>query len=260
MFNMLSNWISILKLSPSGVGFHTLFFTLLIYFIPIDRGIYAQSLTGMSGGYSIPTAELQKDRSTWFGYGFLNKKYNKVLNTEPSNVHIGYATINFLPFLELGLRISYPEGANSKGEKKYIGDRMVSARIKPLNEGKWRPSVVIGLQGFYTTTDGGASFFNSTYIVLTKNIGFNKIIKNMGFTLGYGFDFVPASTYQFIGFFGGINIVPQRLEFLELMLEYDANKWNVGTRITILKHIILLAGLEGMDAFSGGISYRFLLP
>jgi len=222
--------------------------------------VHAQSLTGMSGGYSIPTAGFNKDKSLWFGYNFLNKKYHEVWNDEPANVHAGYASVNFLPFLEMGLRISYPEGANSEGDKKYIGDRMVSARIKPLKEGVWYPAIVIGLQGVYTTTDGGASYFNSTYLVATKNFGFKKVINTFGVSLGYGSEIIPASTYQFIGFFGGIRIVPKHLKFLELMLEYDAERWNIGTRITIWNHIVLLAGFEGMEYFSGGISYRFLLP
>jgi len=251
----------IFKISFCKIGYNFVIVALLIYFIFSDKISCAQSLTGMSGGYSIPTAELQKDKSVWFGYSFLNKKYNKVWNDDPRNVHIGYATINYLPFLEIGLRVSYPEGANQEGDKKYIGDRMISARIKPLNEGKWHPSVVIGLQGFYTTTDeGSASYFNSTYLVITKNFAINKVFKNVGLSLGYGSDVMPASTYQFIGLFGGIKITPQYLGFLELMLEYDANNWNIGSRITILKHIIILAGFEGMDSFSGGISYRFMLP
>jgi hypothetical protein len=161
----------------------------------------------------------------------------------------------------MGLRVSYPEGANQQGDKTYIGDRMVSARIKPLNEGKWYPAVVIGLQGAYATSvEGSTSFFNSTYLVATKNFGFKKVINTFGLSLGYGSEVIPANTYQFIGFFGGIRIVPKHLEFLELMLEYDAERWNIGTRITLFKHLIILAGFEGFDAFSGGISYRFLLP
>ena len=240
-----------------------IFIALILFSLLTAVAGNAQSLTGMSGGYSIPTAELQKDKSVWVGYSFLNKKYNRVWNKDPRNVHAGYVTINYLPFLEIGLRVSYPQGANSEGDKKYIGDRMLSARIKPLKEGKWYPAVVVGFQGFFTTTfdnGGGASYFNSTYLVVTKNFGFKKVVKNLGATLGYGSDIIPASTHQFVGVFGGIDVVFHHLGFMEFMLEYDAGKWNAGTRVTLFKHLIILAGLEGMDAFSGAISYRFLLP
>ena len=138
---------------------------------------------------------------------------------------------------------------------------MIALRGLPLKESRYFPAVVVGFQGFYTTAKGkGASYFNSTYIVLTKNFHFKKVFRNLGLTAGYGSDIIPANTYQYIGFFGGVKITPQHLDFLELMMDYDADKWNAGIRVTILKHLILLAGYEGLDAFSGGLSYRFTLP
>jgi hypothetical protein len=242
---------------------------LLYILLIVPQALNSQSLTGLSGGYSIPTADFQEDKTMFFGYSFLNKKYNpEYVRNKKYDYSAGFFTITFLPFAEVSVRITYPNGYNSEHEDIIIGDRMISGRLQPIKEGKYWPSVVIGLQGFYKTTgdgllntDGaGASFFNSSYLVLTKNIRPKVIFEKIGVSAGYGSDFIAANTYQFIGFFGGINISPKNMEWLELMLEYDADKWNVGTRITILKHVVLLAGLEGMDAFSFGVNYRFKLP
>jgi hypothetical protein len=231
---------------------------------------FSQSLPGLSGGYSIPSADFQKDRTIIFGYHHLNNKYYDLYSKGKNYTYsVGYATLTFLPFAEVSFRITYPNGFNSDHEDIIIGDRMISGRLQPIKEGRYHPSVVIGLQGFYKTTGGsgifnfdgdGASFFNSTYIVLTKNFHPIKVFDKIGITAGYGSDVIGANTHQFIGLFYGINVSPKNMEYLEIMAEYDADKWNTGLRLTVLRHIVLLAGMEGMDAFSGGISLKFQLP
>ena len=230
----------------------------------------AQSLTGLSGGYSIPSADFQEDKTLIFGYNYLNSKYYDLYSRgHDYSYSVGYFDLTMLPFAEVSVRITYPNGYNADHEAIIIGDRMISGRLRPLKEGKYHPSVVVGLQGFYKTTGGsglinadgaGASYFNSSYLVLTKNFHFQKVLDRLGVTVGYGSDIIKANTHQFIGLFGGVNFSPKNMEFLELMMEYDADKWNAGARITILKHVVILAGLEGLDAFSGGISYKLTLP
>lgn len=251
---------------------HSLFtITLVAAFVLLTgtSNLNAQSLTGLSGGYSIPTADFQKDKTMFIGYSYLNKAYYpRYVKSKAYSYSAGFFTITFLPFAEVSVRITYPNGYNAEHKDIIIGDRMISGRLRPLKEGKYWPAVVIGLQGFYKTTGSGllntegagASYFNSSYIVLTKHFTPDIFIGKIGLSAGYGTDIVAANTYQFIGFFGGINISPKNMEYLELMMEYDAEKWNAGLRLTILKHVVLLAGLEGLDAFSFGVNYKFRLP
>lgn len=230
----------------------------------------AQSLTGLTGGFNIPTADFQEDKTLIFGYNYLGSKYYDLYSRgHDYSYSVGYFDLTMLPFAEVSVRITYPNGFNADHENIIIGDRMISGRLRPLKEGKYHPSVVVGLQGFYKTTGGsglinvdgaGASFFNSSYIVLTKNFHLNAFIDRIGVTTGYGSDIIKANTHQFLGLFYGVNFSPKNMEYLELMMEYDADKWNAGARVTILKHVVILAGIEGLDAFSGGISYKFLLP
>jgi hypothetical protein len=95
---------------------------------------------------------------------------------------------------------------------------------------------------------------------MSKNFKLQKVIGRIGVTAGYGAEIFQSADYQYIGLFYGIKISPKNMDYLELMVEYDAEKWNAGMRLIILKHIVILAGFEGMDSFSGGISYKFLLP
>ncbi len=245
-----------------------IFILFILIFVQVNHGA-AQSLTGLSGGYSIPSAGFQEDKTIYFGNAYLNSKYYDLYsNGNNYSYSLGYFGLTFLPFAEVSVRITYPNGYNEDHEDIIIGDRMISGRLRILKERKYFPAIVLGLQGFYKTTGDdllntggkGASFFNSSYLVMSKDIHPGKVLESVRFTLGYGSDFIAANTHQFIGLFGGINLSPKNLEWLELMLEYDADKWNAGMRVTIVKHVVLLAGFEGMDSFSGAINYRFRLP
>ncbi|MCK9271000.1 MAG: YjbH domain-containing protein [Bacteroidales bacterium] len=220
----------------------------------------SQSLPGTTGYFNIPSAEIYPDRSFFAGANLLNKEYKKWGNPDYHAMDF-FVTTTFVPFVELSIRFSRMIDLPEELYSSTVGDRMASLRVRPLKEGRYHPAVVVGLQNFFTTLQSGdASHFNSTYIVLTKNFHLNTFIDRVGVTAGYGSDLFTAADYQFIGLFGGINFSPKNMEFLELMMEYDADKWNAGARITILKHVVILAGLEGLDAFSGGISYKLTLP
>jgi hypothetical protein len=46
---------------------------------------------------------------------------------------------------------------------------------------------------------------------------------------------------------------------MEVFCEYDCEKTNAGFRVTVLKHLVILGGLEGLKAPSGGVSYKLIL-
>ena len=246
-----------------GIGIPgKLLFLMLIAGLVIFSGkrITAQSLPGTTGYFNIPSAEIYPDKTMYFGTNVLNRNYKKWGSPDYHAMDF-FVTTSYIPFAEISIRFTRVIDMPDSTYQSTNGDRMVSVRFQLFKEGKYHPSIVIGFQNFFTTlSTGDASHFNSIYLAATKNFRLPKIIHNIGITAGYGYDLFEAVDYQFLGLFGGISITPRHLEFMDLMLEYDGGKWNAGARITILKHLILLVGLEGMDAFSGGVSYRFCLP
>lgn len=232
---------------------------LTILILIIANSLSGQSLPGTTGYFNIPSADSQTDKTVYLGFNQSNRKYQDYGDGE-YDINIFYGTITFLEFFEVGLRYSRLDGYNPPGRKQ-AGDRIATARLRPLKQGKYHPAVVIGFQNFFTTLESGnASHFNSTYLVITKDFELKKLVKSIGVSVGYGSDVFNSADYQFIGLFGGVKIIPQHLDFLELMFEYDADKWNIGARVTLFKHIKILAGFEGLDSFSGGIAYQFILP
>lgn len=218
----------------------------------------AQSLTGTTGYFNIPSGEIYEDKTMFAGTNRLHRDYKEWGSPDHHAMNF-FITTTYLPFAEISIRFNRMIGLDDYSST--VGDRMASARVQALKEGNYRPAVVLGVQNFFTTLSSGeASHFNSTYIAATKNFRLTKVLSNVGLTAGYGTDILTASNYQFLGLFGGIKITPQYLEFMELMFEYDGDKWNAGARITIMKHVVLLGGMEGLDAFSGGASIKFRLP
>lgn len=230
------------------------FFYILILLL-LQAAAWSQCLTGSSGYFSIPSGEIGKDRSFFAGVHMLNKEYSQLWETN-RDIQAMFATVTFLPFMEVSLRFSRPYRLYST-----TGDRMAILRFKVCAEGKYRPAIVLGLQGFLSTISGsdGPSYFNSTYLVATKNIKVHKIIETLGLNLGYGSDVIKAHTHQFIGVFGGIRLVPEHVKWMELFVEYDADKTNAGMRVTVLKHFVILGGFEGLKAPSAGVSYKMML-
>ncbi|MFX0134433.1 MAG: YjbH domain-containing protein [Candidatus Hodarchaeota archaeon] len=212
----------------------------------------AQNLAGITGLYYIPTARVNSDGQFDFGASYFAKKAIDYSNIN-RNVYVIYSKIGYLSFLEVAVRLT---AVYDSYEPNHSADRMISFKIRLLNENYYLPVVSVGMQSLFAT-DNEARLFNSTYIVLTKSFQTNTIIKNVELTLGYGIDIIKSRDYDYIGLFGGISLSPWN--WSEIMLEFDAERWNGGVRVTLLEHIKVLAGLIEYKYFSGGVSVSWNL-
>lgn len=203
----------------------------------------AQSLTGTTGLVTIPTAEMPKDGEISFGLNWSNRK--SFLNSTKN--YSGFISLGYLPFIEISGRLTR---CLNLPKEMGIGDRMASIRLRPFIENAFFPSVVLGVHDLV-----GTRTFHASYLAISKSFCPSGI--GMNIHLGYGVDWIEADRHQFVGLFGGISLSPK--EFITLMLEYDAEKFNCGVRLFILNHLELLVALLDFDTFSGGIRYKFQL-
>jgi len=225
--------------------------TLLLIFLILPQ-TYSQSLTGMTGLYSIPIADIYDDGMISTGANFINKKYIEYAKGEKDILNV-FVSINYLPFIELGFRVT--RQLKYEG-KSHTVDRMFNLKVRVIEENKYLPNIAIGFNNPYST-ELSANHFNSTFIVLTKNISLNEAINNIGITIGYGSNIIKAADYQFIGLFGGVSFTV--LKYFELLLENDAERFNGAVRLTLFKHIKVMAGLMNFKDFSGGLSFSVVL-
>ncbi|MFA7288294.1 MAG: YjbH domain-containing protein [Melioribacteraceae bacterium] len=213
--------------------------------------IFGQTITGLTGLYTIPTGETLESGKLILGANYLSDGNDKGYSRNLEAVSY-YLTFGYLPFLEVGLRFT-----NRTNASDALGDRMFSARLKFLNESEYLPSVVFGAHDIFRSSDSKTNYYNATYFALTKNFPLDSFIDNIKLNAGYGFDLFTARSYQFDGPFGGVSV--SLFEVSELLLEYDSDYFNAGVRFALFNHIYFIGGLQDMKVFNGGLAFSLQL-
>ena len=228
---------------------------ILIAFAATKSG--AQSVTGVPGYVRIPTAQFNEDGSLLFGLSFLPKEHLTYTKNK-NNALAYYASLTFLPFLEVDFRLTrimdLPDNAH------HTVDRMPSIRVRLIEEKKWYPSVVIGVHDFLSSLNTGvARHFSASYLVCTKSFNLTKISLKLESTIGYGTDWLNSKDHEFAGIFCGILVNWEKIKWANIMFDYDSETINTGIRFVFFRHLKLLIGLQGGDALTGTIAYQINL-
>lgn len=218
-----------------------LFITLMCFLFMVE--LKSQSITGLTGLVSIPTAEINGDGVLTLGVSYYDKDYLNLYRQNYDGLAV-YAGFSFLPFIEVGMRFTRLLNFN---EDQALGDRMPSVRIKLINEGKVLPSVLFGAHDFIRTSESKTSYNTSTYFVLTKNFGIGNNV-NVKISSGYGFRLLNSSAYQFEKFFYGTSV--SLFNTIELMGEYDSKQFNTGARLSLFDFFSVTVGLMNNKAVS----------
>lgn len=221
---------------------------------------YSQSLTGTTGLLRIPTANLAKDKTVILGASFLNKQLLAYSNYQYDAI-AGYATIGFLPFLEISIRYTRKIDMPSLEYKtREFADRMPSFRLRLLKEKKNQPALAIGSGDFITSVKGsGPHYFASYYAVITKNLFANTKKPALELTVGYAFKIGNARYYDMRGVFGGARIYHPNYQWFSAMIDFDSRYWNMGIRLFLFKHLQIMPVLRNGNIIEGNIAYWIYL-
>ena len=216
-----------------------------------------QSTSGIPGYMRIPTATFNKDGTLYFGSSFLPKQHLEYTNYN-YNAATAFASITFLPFVELDFR--FTRQLNLPSYSDHVSDRMPSVRIRLFKEKKWIPSVVFGVHDFITSLESGsARHFESSYLVISKGFHIKPAELNLEGTLGYGTSWLVSENHELVGFFGGFSLNWQRVKWVNLMADYDGKVFSTGLEAICFKHLFIKAGVVNFDSFTGCISYHIYL-
>jgi len=232
---------------------------LFISFLP--SGAFSQSLTGVSGLLTIPTAEMLDDGQMAVGLTFQDEKYLRAFPSRPDN-HLlaSYITLSYFSFLELALRLNRPvDPAAGVVGKVGIGDRLPMIRLRLPRFHPALPAIVIGQHDYSVLSPAEeASHFSASYGVLSQEIKLRwKGIELTSFHLGYGVDLVTAHHHEFVGWFGGTRF--KATQWLMLLLEYDAEYWNGGFRLHLRDAAHVTIGWKQFDSLLAGFNINFYL-
>jgi hypothetical protein len=222
----------------------------LLAALPGARALHAQSLTGTTGLVTIPTAVMPPDGTLTLSLNVLDRGYHNQPFPDRRAL-VQSASLVFLPFVEVGLRLTRALGE----PRQALGDRMVSVRVRLLDERAHRPAVVAGGHDLV-----GTRRYHVLYLVASKQVESGTPLGGVGVHLGYGGDWLSLARgerKQFDGVFGGFAAAPR--PWLSLLAEYDAERVNAGIRLVLLRHIALLVAAQQPDGLSAGISYTVRL-
>ena len=226
----------------------------LLFVFFLFFSLKAQSLTGLTGLISIPSAEVLKDKELTIGSAFYNKDY---INLYAKGYHgLGtYITLGFLPFAEISFKltrlIDFPES-------QALGDRMVSMKIQLYMEDKYIPSVLVGMHDLLHSSENVYTSHNSAlYFSLTKNYVQIFSFIDVKLVLGYGLKYKYTSNNQFEGLFYGVSLQP--ITWAGFMIEYDTKIYNVGFNIDLFNKVRCTMGLMNFKEVSFTFSYSFIL-
>lgn len=210
--------------------------------------VQAQYSMGNTGQLNIPTADMQEPGTFMGGGNYLPN------GMTPFNFNSGnyFVNVTFLSFLELSYRCTLLKTKRYDGKKGYYQqDRSMTARIRPLKEGKYRPSLVIGVDDPFKNT--GTNYFATVYGALTKGLSIAQGDR-LALTAGC---YIPLNDYSIKdGLFGGISYSPAFCREMSFMAEYDSEGFNVGAAARLWKHLSIHVFTREFNSISGGIRYE----
>lgn len=231
---------------------------LFIYFSFCVVALSAQYSMGMTGLLNIPTADMQVDGTFIMGTNFLPRE---MLPEEAWTYNAGnyFLTMTLLPCLEVGYRCTLMKVETGKWNQ----DRAVSLRLRPLKEGRYWPSVVLGSNDVFTSghlnvfseVNGNNRYFSSIYAVVTKHL--QPAGHDLSFSLGWNVPFRKSANRD--GMFGGMSYSPAFCRSFSLMAEYDDRAVNLGVGIRLFNHFTAHVFCYDLEAVSCGLRYELVL-
>lgn len=215
---------------------------------------HAQTVIGTNGMMNVPTADMRPAGTFDGGASLIQKEllYDK-------HYYTGLFYITFTPFswIELTFRETIREYNERKREPYTNLDRSVSARIRPLKEGKYWPSVVLGANDFYDEGNNGKNFYASFYGVISKHFPI-PTIGTLEATIGYAHPHKDGVTYD--GVMGGLSFAPSFYPDMRIMGEYDTHGYNVGIGVFLFRHLNVTCFTREFKGINATMSYQFTIP
>lgn len=212
--------------------------------------VFAQQYTGMTGLLHVPSAEMDSIENLHLGVhalptymmpdgiSFEGEKYAS------SNWYISAMP---LKWLEAGYSFTLMKfyknlDRNSKETGFYSKDRYFSLRLRPLREGRYWPSLVIGGNDVIGQRDGDSYsfYFRNFYVTASKHFDFS--FGEVGAHLAYR-RWTKSYNNRWNGVVGGVTFRPSIYRPLRFIAEYDGDGVNVGADCVLFRYVQLQASL-----------------
>jgi hypothetical protein len=221
-----------------------------------ESRLSAQSLTGTTGLFHIPTAEMMADKTFMIGLTQIPGQYSLYGEGMHDN-RAGYATLTFLPRVEIMFRYTHLDNWRNGPYGTYFPDRMIAVRVQVLREKNVQPAVLIGFHDLRFKGFSSHSFFGANYIVASKTFQPSGFI--FGLHSGAAFDLFGEKSQTMKGLFGGISISHSLTPWANVIVEHDSRRLNAAVKLLFVNHLQVMAGLMDMKYPAGGVGLQIQL-
>ena len=214
-----------------------------------------QTILGTSGMMNIPSADMRAAGTFDGGASFVQKDllWNKTYNTG-----IYYVSLTPFSWVELSFRHTLFKIRKSKLEPNdsiFQQDRSISIRLRPIAEGKYWPSIVVGTNDIFS--DQGKGKYACIYGVATKHFPIASV-GTIETTVGYAFRIKRGTTHD--GVMGGVSFSPAFFPDMRVMGEYDTHGYNFGIGAFLFRHLNLTCFTREFSGVNATISYQYTIP
>lgn len=205
----------------------------------------APSFEGVTGLIRTPTADVMPDGRVALGTSWIPREQTSGLNAGASRSQPAFATLGFLPNLELTFRFTFYRDISSHFDGHDVNwpydlDRSLAAQYRLVRQRDWLPSLAVGTQDI-DAGDDSSKVGRATYLVASREEG------PLDLHLGFG-------TGRFDGLFGGVELgLGDRVRLLG---EYDTKDVNFGVRVRVLDCLTVDGAWLAGDDFGAAISYQ----
>ena len=235
---------------------------LLSVFCILTITMYGQHGTGLNGLIHVPTADMDTVGLARLGAQFLPKDMvpdNFVLDGEKYNTLSNYLSITPFRWIEIGYGYTLFKLHKNLNPKRQTGfyskDRYFSAKIQPISEDRWWPSLAVGGNDVWGTGDDGESksnYYRNYFVAASKHFEFSGNI--VGGHIAYR-DWYRDYNHRWNGVVGGITFQPSFYQPLRAIVEWDGNGVNCGVDCRIYRYFLIQCALFEGKGFTGGLCF-----
>ena len=225
--------------------------------------IGAQQYLGTPGLIHVPSAEMDTACVARVGAHFVEQHFipDELDNDQGKfNSWTNYLSITPFSWIELGYGYTlWKFHRNLEPTAKmgfYAKDRYFSLRLRPLEEGRYWPAVVVGGNDVWGSGDdghSGSNFYRNFYVAASKHLDLGGHL--LGGRLAYR-KWKLESNHKWNGVVGGITYQPAFYRNLRVIGEFDGNGVNAGIDCELFRYFLVQASLQQGKYFSGGLSLR----
>lgn len=234
----------------------------LAFLFGMTKGL-AQQYVGTPGLIHAPSAEMDTAGVARIGAHYVEKHMipdDMKCDGEKFNSLTNYLSITPFSWIELGYGYTLWKLHRNKDVTQktgfYAKDRYFSVRLRPLDEGKYWPAVVVGGNDVWGTGDegqSGSNYYRNFYVAATKHIDLGGNL--IGVHVAYR-KWKRDYNEKWNGIVGGLTFQPSFYQQLRLIGEYDGDGLNAGVDCEVFRYLLLQASLQQGKYFSAGVCLR----